>query len=126
MLATVAWKSRPIAGSAMPTTVASSAAMPDPRTVAASTQRPLLLAYRKPGVVSATAPPVTSLALAVHCGGPRPATLAQVVSDLAAEPPRVPPVEQRTGNRAGEQRGERERRPADAGGQPPGELPGQR
>src|ERR1700751_4896918 len=52
MLATVAWKSRPIAGSAMPTTVASSAAMPDPSTVAASTQRPLLLLYRRSGVTS--------------------------------------------------------------------------
>ena len=54
MLATEAWKSLPIAGSAMPTTVASSAAMPDPSTVAASTQRPLALAYRRPGAVLVT------------------------------------------------------------------------
>jgi hypothetical protein len=43
MLATEAWKSRPIAGSAMPTTVASSAAIPEPSTVAVSTQRPAVL-----------------------------------------------------------------------------------
>jgi len=40
MLATEARKSRAIAGSAMPTTVASSAAMPEPSTVAAITHRP--------------------------------------------------------------------------------------
>jgi hypothetical protein len=34
------WKSRPMAGSAMPTTVASIDATADPSTVASSTQRP--------------------------------------------------------------------------------------
>lgn len=62
MLATEAWKSRPIAGSAMPTTVASSAAMPDPSTVAVSTQRPTLLPYRRPCVVSVTIPLVFPMA----------------------------------------------------------------
>ncbi len=35
-----AWKSRPMVGRAMPITVASMAAMPDPSTVAAITHRP--------------------------------------------------------------------------------------
>src|SRR5262245_2229738 len=39
------WKFRPIAGSAMPTTVASIAAIPEPSTVAAITQRPVALLY---------------------------------------------------------------------------------
>src|SRR6185312_15699039 len=117
MLATEAWKSRAIAGSAMPTTVASSAAMPDPSTVAASTHRPVPLEYSRPGVVSATALPN-------HGRGDYPTPLAQVVFDLLAEPPRLPPVEQRPGHRAGKQRRERERRPADAGGEPPRQLPG--
>ncbi len=47
-LATPAWKSRPMAGSAMPTTVASRAAMPEPSTVAATTQRPRALFSRRP------------------------------------------------------------------------------
>ena len=38
--ATRAWNSRPMVGRAMPTTVASTDAMPDPSTVAATTQRP--------------------------------------------------------------------------------------
>src|ERR1700692_4830623 len=106
MLATEAWKSRPIAGSAIPTTVASIAAMPDPRIVAASTHRPVLLCYRRPGAVPATAPLVTPPTLADHGGGHYRAALAQVVPDLEAEPPRLPPVEHRSGHRAGEQRGE--------------------
>src|ERR1700760_1045357 len=125
MLATVAWKSRPIAGSAMPTTVASSAATPDPSTVAASTQRPALLAYRRPGVVSVTMSSIVSSALADHARGHRPAPLAQVVPDLEAEPPRLPPVEHRPRQRTGEQRGEEKGHPADAGAQPPRQLPGQ-
>ncbi len=40
-------KSRPIVGSAMFTTVASSAARPEPRTVASSTQRPAGLPKRR-------------------------------------------------------------------------------
>jgi hypothetical protein len=46
-LVTPAWKFRPMAGSAMPTTVASSAAMPEPSTVAATTQRPRALFIRR-------------------------------------------------------------------------------
>ena len=45
-----AWKSRPMAGSAMPTTVASSAAMPEPSTVAATTQRPCAVDIRRAGL----------------------------------------------------------------------------
>ena len=37
------WKCRPMEGSAMPTTVASREAMPEPSTVAAMTQRPWLV-----------------------------------------------------------------------------------
>src|ERR1700744_764541 len=104
MLATEAWKSRPIAGSAIPTTVASSAAMPDPSTVAVSTQRPVRLPYRRPCVVSVTISPVfptasglaqpsrQRVALGDHGRGQCPAALAQVVPDLAAKPPRLPPV----------------------------------
>ena len=48
-----AWKSRPMAGSAMPTTVASSAAMPEPSTVAATTQRPRAVDRCRAGVAAA-------------------------------------------------------------------------
>src|SRR3984957_6471334 len=130
MLATVAWKSRPIAGRAMPTTVASRAAMPDPSTVAAITHRPWRLAYRKPGAACVTLPPpppaVLVRLLADHRRGDGRAALAEIVTDLVAEPPRFPPVDHRPGDRAGEQRCERERRPADAPGEPPGQLPGER
>jgi len=44
-----------MAGSAMPTTVASSAAMPEPSTVAATTQRPRALFSRRPGAPGALA-----------------------------------------------------------------------
>ena len=47
-----AWKSRPMAGSAMPTTVASSAAMPEPSTVAVTTQRPRAVDIRRAGLGS--------------------------------------------------------------------------
>ena len=47
-----AWKSRPMAGRAMPTTVASSAAMPEPSTVAATTQRPRAVDIRRAGLVA--------------------------------------------------------------------------
>ena len=47
-LVTPVWKSRPMAGSAMPTTVASRAAMPEPSTVAATTHRPRALFIRRP------------------------------------------------------------------------------
>jgi hypothetical protein len=66
MLATDAWKSRPMAGSAMPTTVASRAAIPEPSTVAASTQRPLPLEYRRrsisagPGSARVSRPDLTT------------------------------------------------------------------
>ncbi len=40
------WKSRPITGSAMPTTVASIEAIAEPSTVASSTHRPRALLYR--------------------------------------------------------------------------------
>src|SRR5215831_20864592 len=109
MLATVAWKSRPIAGSAMPTTVASSAAMPDPSTVAASTQRPLPLAYLRVGAALTTVQ-----------------ATAQVLVDVAAQPPGLTAVQHRTGQRTGEERAERERGPADAPSQPPPQLPGKR
>ena len=52
-LFTPVWKSRPMAGSAIPTTVASRAAMPEPSTVAASTQRPLALDIRRAGPLAA-------------------------------------------------------------------------
>ena len=42
----------PIAGSAMPTTVESSVAMPEPSTAAAMTQRPRALLYASPSGVS--------------------------------------------------------------------------
>ena len=45
-----ALKSRPMAGRAMPTTVASSAAMPEPSTVAATTQRPRAVDIRRAGL----------------------------------------------------------------------------
>ncbi len=48
----VAWKSRPIVGRAMPMTVASMAAMPDPRTVAAMTHRPADERYSRPPTTS--------------------------------------------------------------------------
>src|SRR6516162_8455279 len=43
------WKSRPMAGRAMLTTVASSAAIPEPSTVIASTQRPGAEEYERAG-----------------------------------------------------------------------------
>src|SRR5215471_14668084 len=70
MLETWAWKSLPIAGSAMPTTVASSAAIPDPSTVAASTHRPVPLAYLRVGAALTTVQ-----------------ATAQVLVDVAAQPP---------------------------------------
>ncbi len=45
-----AWKSRPMAGSAMPTTVASRAAMPEPSTVAVIVHRPGAVDSRRAGV----------------------------------------------------------------------------
>jgi len=42
-----------MAGRAMPTTVASSAAMPEPSTVAATTQRPCAVDIRRAGVAAA-------------------------------------------------------------------------
>ena len=42
------WNERPMAGRAMPTTVESRVAMPEPRTVAAMTQRPRAVSVREP------------------------------------------------------------------------------
>ncbi len=53
-------KSRPIAGSAIPTTVASIEAIAEPSTVAASTQRPAGLSTRKPSIRPPLGPPAPS------------------------------------------------------------------
>ena len=66
-------KSRPMAGSAMPTTVASMAVMADPRTVAARTQRPGAVENRSstgPGVE--LTPPAGPGRRRRRPGGPRP------------------------------------------------------
>ena len=57
------WKFRPMAGSAMPTTVASRAAMPEPSTVAATTQRPRAVDIRRPGRLPVAGAAVTMYVL---------------------------------------------------------------
>src|SRR5215469_14048429 len=115
MLSTPTWKSFAIAGSAMPTTVASSDAMPDPSTVAARTQRPWAVRYRRP--TAATGTLVTR--------GKFGLVATQVREDVSTELAGLPAVDHRPRDGAGEQRAEGERAAANPGGQAPAQLPRQ-
>src|SRR6185437_8217901 len=129
-----------MAGSAMPTTVASSAATPDPSTVPAITQRPVPLAYVRPLAALVTARRATALPgppqspsiagigqRCVACAlDPDDRPAAQVLEDVAAKPSCLPAIEHHPGQRPGEQRAEREGGTADAGREAAPQLPGER
>src|SRR5258707_12490424 len=103
MLFTPTRKSRAMAGSAMPTTVASSAARPEPRAVAARTQRPRAVPKRRPRM---PAPGVAAPGLSTR--GEVALVAAQVFQDVLAELAGLPAVDHRPGESAGEQRAEGE------------------